>query len=62
MISTGDELVEVEGAVAPHQIRRSNDHALRAALIQAGYPRVERYHMHDVRHEIEHLLWHILAE
>jgi molybdopterin molybdotransferase len=62
VISTGDELVEVEGAVAPHQIRRSNDHALRAALIQAGYPRVERYHMHDVRHEIEHLLWHILAE
>ncbi|MEI8089064.1 MAG: molybdopterin molybdotransferase MoeA [Opitutaceae bacterium] len=62
VISTGDELVEVEGAVAPHQIRRSNDHAMRAALIQAGYPRVERYHMHDVRHEIEHLLWHILAE
>ena len=62
VISTGDELVEVEGAVAPHQIRRSNDHALRAALIQAGYPRVERYHMHDVRHEIEHLLWHLLAE
>ena len=62
VISTGDELVEVEGAVAAHQIRRSNDHALRAALLQAGYPRVERYHMHDVRHEIEHLLWHILAE
>ena len=62
VLSTGDELVEVEAAVAPHQIRRSNDHALRAALIQAGYPRVERFHVRDVRHEIEHLLWHLLAE
>lgn len=62
VIATGDELVDVESPVAPHQIRRSNDHALRAALIGAGYPRVERFHLRDVRHEIEHLLWHILAE
>ena len=62
VVATGDELVEVEAAVAPHQIRRSNDHALRAALILAGYPRVERFHVRDVRHEIEHLLWHLLAE
>src|SRR5688572_27089466 len=33
VVATGDELVEVESAVAAHQIRRSNDHALRAALI-----------------------------
>jgi molybdopterin molybdotransferase len=62
VIATGDELVEVEAAVAPHQIRRSNDHALRAALMAAGYPQVERFHLRDVRHEIEHLLWHIVAE
>lgn len=62
VVATGDELVEVETAVAPHQIRRSNDYALRAALILAGYPRVERFHVRDVRHEIEHLLWHLLAE
>jgi molybdopterin molybdotransferase len=62
VVATGDELVEVEAAVAPHQIRRSNDHALRAALALAGYPRVERFHVRDVRHEIEHLLWHLLAE
>ena len=62
VIATGDELVEVEAGVAPHQIRRSNDHALRAALIAAGYPNVERFHFRDVRHEIEHLLWHIIAE
>jgi molybdopterin molybdotransferase len=62
VISTGDELVEVDGLVAPHQIRRSNDYAIRAALIGAGYPRADRFHLHDVRHEIEHMLWHILAE
>ena len=62
VVATGDELVEVGDAVAAHQIRRSNDHALRAALIMAGYPHVERFHLHDMRHEIEHMLWHIIAE
>lgn len=62
VVSTGDELVEVEAIVAPHQIRRSNDYALRAVLMAAGYPAVERFHLHDMRHEIEHELWHILAE
>jgi molybdopterin molybdotransferase len=62
VVATGDELVEVDSAVAAHQIRRSNDHALRATLIAAGYPSVSRFHLRDVRHEIEHLLWHILAE
>lgn len=62
VLATGDELVEVESSVATHQIRRSNDHALRAALTLAGYPAVSRFHLRDVRHEIEHLLWHIIAE
>ena len=62
VVATGDELVEVGDAVAPHQVRRSNDHALRAALALAGYPWVERFHLRDMRHEIEHMLWHISAE
>ena len=62
VVATGDELVEVAGAVSPHQIRRSNDYALRAALATAGYPHVARFHLRDIRHEIEHLLWHIVAE
>jgi molybdopterin molybdotransferase len=61
-VATGDELVEVDALVAPHQIRRSNDYALRAALIAAGYPEVERFLLHDMRHEIEHTLWHLIAE
>jgi molybdopterin molybdotransferase len=62
VISTGDELVDIGAAVAPHQIRRSNDLAIRATLDAAGYPGAERFHLRDVRHEIEHRLWHILAE
>ncbi len=62
VVATGDELVEVDAPVAPHQIRRSNDHALRAALLSAGYTNVARFHLRDVRHEIEHLMWHIIAE
>lgn len=62
VVATGDELVEVDAPVAAHQIRRSNDHALRAALIAAGYPNVTRFHLRDIRHEIEHVLWHIIAE
>lgn len=42
LITTGDELVPVDVAPAPHQIRQSNGHALRAALTRAGYPSVHR--------------------
>jgi molybdopterin molybdotransferase len=62
VVATGDELVDIDAAVGPHQVRRSNDYALRAALIQAGYPHVGRFHLRDIREEIEHLLWHIVAE
>ena len=62
VVATGDELVEVDMPVATHQIRRSNDYSLRAALLMAGYPNVSRFHLRDVPHEIEHLLWHIVAE
>jgi molybdopterin molybdotransferase len=62
VVATGDELVEVDALVAPHQVRRSNDHALRAAVLAAGYPRVEQFHLRDVRHEIADRLRRILAE
>lgn len=62
VVATGDELVEVESAVAAHQIRRSNDYALCAALALAGYPNTSRFHLRDLPHEIEHLIWHVLAE
>lgn len=62
VVSTGDELVEVESSVAAHQVRRSNDYALRAALAGAGFPNAARFHARDIRHEIEYLVWHVIAE
>jgi molybdopterin molybdotransferase len=62
VVSTGDELVEIGMPVATHQVRRSNDYALRAALMDAGFATVDRFHLRDVPHEIQHTLWHIIAE
>lgn len=62
VVSTGDELVEVASPVMPHQIRRSNDLALRASLVQAGFPLVQLLHLRDVPAEIEAGLQRVLAE
>lgn len=64
VVASGDELVEVNAAVvAPHQVRKSNDYALRAALLAtAAAARVERFHLRDLKHELEHQLRRILAE
>ncbi len=63
VIATGDELVEVENpSPAPHQIRRSNDHALRASLLSSGYSRVERFHLRDLKYELETQLKRLLSE
>lgn len=64
VIATGDELVDVDAPnLAAHQIRKSNDLALRAALFQTGLAsRVERFHLRDYRPDIEQSLRRILAE
>lgn len=63
VVATGDELAEVEAvSLAPHQIRRSNDRALQAGLEAAGYSRVERFHVRDVRPEIVSALQRIMTE
>lgn len=63
IVATGDELAEVEAeTIAPHHVRRSNDYALRAGLIAAGYSRVVRLHFRDVQHEITEGLRKLLLE
>jgi len=56
VITTGDELVGIDDDPLPHQIRRSNDRALAAALGSAGFGRVERIHLPD---EPEMMRWQL---
>lgn len=46
IVSTGDELVDVDETPLPHQIRQSNAYALQAALATLGVP-ATRYHLSD---------------
>ncbi|MDX2185798.1 MAG: molybdopterin molybdotransferase MoeA [Opitutaceae bacterium] len=62
VIATGDELVDVENpSPAAHQVRRSNDYALRAELLAKGFLRVERLHIRDQKYELEQQLKRLLA-
>ncbi|RYU78290.1 molybdopterin molybdotransferase MoeA [Hymenobacter persicinus] len=46
VVSTGDELVELDQAPLPHQIRRSNAYMVRAALLEVG-AEAEIFHFND---------------
>ena len=52
----------VDAPVAPHQIRRSNDYALAAALSLAGYVRNDRFLLRDSPAEIGPLLARLIAD
>jgi molybdopterin molybdotransferase len=47
IISTGDELVEVDQTPLTHQIRRSNAHALKASLVLNGFTDCTLDHLKD---------------
>jgi molybdopterin molybdotransferase len=47
IVSTGDELVDVATTPAPHQIRRSNDVMIAAALKRVGIPDCQFVHLPD---------------
>ena len=52
LISTGDELVEIDEPIAPYQIRKSNVYALEASLHHLGYFQVSKYHVKDHKQEL----------
>lgn len=62
VLTTGDELVDVEDVPRPHQIRRSNDLALRAALVAAGHAQVELNHLPDNANAISWNLERLLQQ
>ncbi|MEL6390036.1 MAG: molybdopterin molybdotransferase MoeA [Bacteroidota bacterium] len=61
VISTGDELVPVDTKPLPHQIRRSNVHAI-AALLQDLGINAETTHLPDQANEIQTELSRVLHE
>lgn len=52
IVSTGDELVDIHDRPLPHQIRRSNSYALRAALQVLGCP-ADLFHLPDDQNVME---------
>ncbi len=61
VISTGDELVDVDQLPLPHQIRKSNNFALQAALAQLGC-KADLFHLIDNRTELEQKIKNILGK
>jgi len=59
ILSTGDELVEIEEMPLPHQIRKSNVHRLRTTLLQFGI-QADTAHLQDDWAEILDKLGEIL--
>ena len=61
IISTGDELVDIDQSPLPHQIRRSNDTALQTALQELGCVS-NKFHLTDSKELLEKNLRHIFQD
>lgn len=61
IISTGDELVDVDDKPLTHQIRRSNSYALQSALKELGLTSTQ-FHVTDQKEILQHSLSEILAQ
>ncbi len=62
IIGTGDELVEIDRPVKPHQARRSNVYAIEAALRLNGFSQTRRFHFNDSRARLLRGLQNILEK
>ncbi|MDA0990338.1 MAG: molybdopterin molybdotransferase MoeA [Verrucomicrobia bacterium] len=61
LVSTGDELVDVDRTPLPHQLRRSNDSAMSAALLLDGFRDIELVRLVDDEAEIKTALHDLLT-
>ncbi len=52
IITTGDELVDIDQVPKSHQIRRSNAYVLKASLFDYGYKNVDLFHFPDNKQTI----------
>ena len=60
IVSTGDELVDVDQKPADYQIRQSNSYALISSLLANGFNNINNFHLHDDEDEIQSSLGKIL--
>lgn len=51
IVSTGDELVDVNSEILPHQIRMSNSYGIQASLMSKGYEyeKIKIFHLKDIK-------------
>jgi len=61
IVSSGDELVEVQAIPQPHQVRRSNAYALQAAIRQAG-GKAGLVHLADKKEDATRILGELLQQ
>jgi molybdopterin molybdotransferase len=62
VVSTGDELVDVDEPIAPYQIRSSNDRAVEASLVAHRLATVTRWHLRDDAAALRAALARLAAE
>lgn len=60
IVSTGDELVDIDQEPADYQIRQSNSYALISSLLANGFNNINNFHLHDDEDEILSSLGEIL--
>ncbi len=61
IVSTGNELVDVDQIPLPHQIRKSNSYALQAALLEMNCTST-LFHLADNEEELKRVLTKIISE
>jgi molybdopterin molybdotransferase len=61
VVSSGDELVDIEKVPEPHQIRRSNTYAIHAAMKKVGW-NATQFHLPDDEELLKKSLTFVLAE
>ncbi len=62
IITTGDELVAVDAAIEEHEVRRSNDRAMAAALRLRGITQVDRAHVPDNPERLRQAIGELLED
>ncbi len=60
IVSTGDELIDVDQKPADYQIRQSNSYTITSSLLSNGFNNINNFHLHDDEDEIQSSLGEIL--